>query len=90
MANYKVPRHVEIVSALPMNAAGKVQKFALRGDAGALTRSPRSSRTASHANAMLAVPTPASSTSKRSPARAGSSGTSEPDRMTSPASSVTP
>ena len=33
MANYKVPRHVEIVSALPMNAAGKVQKFALRGEA---------------------------------------------------------
>jgi acyl-CoA synthetase (AMP-forming)/AMP-acid ligase II len=32
MANYKVPRHVEIVSTLPMNAAGKVQKFALRGD----------------------------------------------------------
>jgi acyl-CoA synthetase (AMP-forming)/AMP-acid ligase II len=30
MANYKVPRRVEIVDALPMNAAGKVQKFALR------------------------------------------------------------
>lgn len=31
MANYKVPRRVEIVHALPMNAAGKVQKFLLRG-----------------------------------------------------------
>ena len=30
MANYKVPRRVEIVAALPMNAAGKVQKFVLR------------------------------------------------------------
>ena len=35
MANYKVPRAVQIVSQLPVNAAGKVQKFALRkGDAG--------------------------------------------------------
>jgi acyl-CoA synthetase (AMP-forming)/AMP-acid ligase II len=30
MANYKVPRRVEIVDALPHNAAGKVQKFVLR------------------------------------------------------------
>jgi acyl-CoA synthetase (AMP-forming)/AMP-acid ligase II len=30
MANYKVPRRVEVVDALPMNAAGKVQKFVLR------------------------------------------------------------
>jgi acyl-CoA synthetase (AMP-forming)/AMP-acid ligase II len=30
MANYKVPRFVEIVQSLPVNAAGKVQKFALR------------------------------------------------------------
>ncbi len=30
MANYKVPRNVEIVGQLPVNAAGKVQKFALR------------------------------------------------------------
>lgn len=30
MANYKVPRRVEIVSELPMNASGKVQKFMLR------------------------------------------------------------
>lgn len=31
MANYKVPRRVEIRDALPMNAAGKVQKFLFRG-----------------------------------------------------------
>ncbi len=30
MANYKVPRSVEIVGELPMNAAGKVTKFVLR------------------------------------------------------------
>lgn len=30
MANYKVPRQVEIVKALPTNAMGKVQKFKLR------------------------------------------------------------
>ncbi len=30
MANYKVPRHVELVDALPMNAIGKVTKFVLR------------------------------------------------------------
>jgi acyl-CoA synthetase (AMP-forming)/AMP-acid ligase II len=30
MANYKVPRRIEIVSELPMNASGKVQKFVLR------------------------------------------------------------
>jgi len=30
MANYKVPRYVEFVEALPMNASGKVQKFLLR------------------------------------------------------------
>ena len=30
MANYKVPRAVEIVDALPMNASGKVLKFELR------------------------------------------------------------
>jgi acyl-CoA synthetase (AMP-forming)/AMP-acid ligase II len=30
MANYKVPRAVQIVAQLPVNAAGKVQKFALR------------------------------------------------------------
>jgi acyl-CoA synthetase (AMP-forming)/AMP-acid ligase II len=30
MANYKVPRDVQIVDALPRNAMGKVQKFLLR------------------------------------------------------------
>jgi acyl-CoA synthetase (AMP-forming)/AMP-acid ligase II len=30
MANYKVPRHVQFLSALPTTASGKVQKFALR------------------------------------------------------------
>ena len=30
MANYKVPRRVEFVDALPLNASGKVQKFVLR------------------------------------------------------------
>jgi acyl-CoA synthetase (AMP-forming)/AMP-acid ligase II len=30
MANYKVPRRVEIVSALPANASGKVLKYELR------------------------------------------------------------
>jgi acyl-CoA synthetase (AMP-forming)/AMP-acid ligase II len=30
MANYKVPRRVDIVDALPVNAAGKVLKYQLR------------------------------------------------------------
>ncbi len=30
MANYKVPRFVEVVDALPTNATGKVLKFELR------------------------------------------------------------
>jgi HIP---CoA ligase len=30
MSNYKVPRRVEVVSELPLNATGKVQKFVLR------------------------------------------------------------
>ena len=30
MANFKVPRHVEFVDELPMNATGKVLKYALR------------------------------------------------------------
>jgi acyl-CoA synthetase (AMP-forming)/AMP-acid ligase II len=29
MANYKVPRHVELVDALPLNASGKVLKYEL-------------------------------------------------------------
>ena len=30
MANYKVPRRVEVLDELPMNASGKVVKPALR------------------------------------------------------------
>ena len=30
MANFKAPRYLQIVAQLPLNAAGKVQKFALR------------------------------------------------------------
>jgi acyl-CoA synthetase (AMP-forming)/AMP-acid ligase II len=30
MANYKVPRYVEVIDALPLNASGKVLKFELR------------------------------------------------------------
>jgi HIP---CoA ligase len=33
MANYKVPRHVELVASLPLNAAGKVDKPTLRAEA---------------------------------------------------------
>ncbi|MGI8663418.1 MAG: FadD3 family acyl-CoA ligase [Acidimicrobiales bacterium] len=35
MANYKVPRRVEAIEALPMNASNKVQKFLLRAKAAA-------------------------------------------------------
>lgn len=38
MANYKVPRRVEIVDSLPMNASGKVTKFVLRERAGGAVR----------------------------------------------------
>ncbi|MEZ4331728.1 MAG: FadD3 family acyl-CoA ligase [Myxococcota bacterium] len=44
MANYKVPRRVAIVDALPMNASGKVQKFVLREQAERATRCERSER----------------------------------------------
>jgi acyl-CoA synthetase (AMP-forming)/AMP-acid ligase II len=30
MANYKVPRSIEVVDALPLNASGKVLKYELR------------------------------------------------------------
>ena len=30
MANYKAPRSVEVVEALPLNASGKVLKYVLR------------------------------------------------------------
>jgi acyl-CoA synthetase (AMP-forming)/AMP-acid ligase II len=35
MANYKVPRSIEVVDALPLNATGKVLKYVLREQAGA-------------------------------------------------------
>jgi HIP---CoA ligase len=35
MANYKVPRRIEVVDALPLNASGKVLKFELRARAAA-------------------------------------------------------
>jgi acyl-CoA synthetase (AMP-forming)/AMP-acid ligase II len=38
MANYKVPRYVELVDALPVNATGKVTKFVLRERAAARPR----------------------------------------------------
>jgi acyl-CoA synthetase (AMP-forming)/AMP-acid ligase II len=38
MANYKVPRSVEIVEALPLNASGKVLKYELRQRATRLAR----------------------------------------------------
>ena len=47
MANYKVPRSVEIVDALPLNASGKVMKFVLRERSGRrLIRRSRSLREA--------------------------------------------
>ena len=36
MANYKVPRRIEVVDALPVNASGKVLKFELREQAAKL------------------------------------------------------
>jgi acyl-CoA synthetase (AMP-forming)/AMP-acid ligase II len=36
LANYKVPRHVRLVDALPTNAAGKVTKFELAAQGAAL------------------------------------------------------
>jgi acyl-CoA synthetase (AMP-forming)/AMP-acid ligase II len=38
MANFKAPRHVEIVETLPLNATGKVLKFELRDRAKDLFR----------------------------------------------------
>lgn len=34
MANYKVPRSVEVLASLPLNASSKVQKFVLRTPSG--------------------------------------------------------
>jgi acyl-CoA synthetase (AMP-forming)/AMP-acid ligase II len=39
MANYKVPRRVEVVDALPLNASGKVLKYELRERAAELMSS---------------------------------------------------
>jgi acyl-CoA synthetase (AMP-forming)/AMP-acid ligase II len=39
MANYKVPRHVHVVTELPLNASGKVLKYELRERAAAHPRS---------------------------------------------------
>jgi acyl-CoA synthetase (AMP-forming)/AMP-acid ligase II len=39
MANYKVPRRVEVLNALPVNATGKVLKYVLRERASALAAS---------------------------------------------------
>jgi acyl-CoA synthetase (AMP-forming)/AMP-acid ligase II len=42
MANYKVPRHVELVESFPLNATGKVLKYQLREQArSALSQSPK-------------------------------------------------
>jgi acyl-CoA synthetase (AMP-forming)/AMP-acid ligase II len=41
MANYKVPRRVEIVSALPTNASGKVLKYELRQRVGTLVQTSK-------------------------------------------------
>jgi acyl-CoA synthetase (AMP-forming)/AMP-acid ligase II len=40
MANFKVPRHIEVVSAFPLNATGKVLKYELRNQARALLPTP--------------------------------------------------
>jgi len=47
MANYKVPRRVEIVDALPVNASGKVLKFELRERAAKLSFEARPSSVSS-------------------------------------------
>jgi acyl-coenzyme A synthetase/AMP-(fatty) acid ligase len=39
MANYKVPRRVEVVAELPVNATGKVVKDELRARVGLADRS---------------------------------------------------
>ena len=41
MANYKVPRSVEICDHLPLNASGKVQKNLLRPGSNGRVRRPR-------------------------------------------------
>jgi HIP---CoA ligase len=39
MANFKVPRHVEVIDTLPLNASGKVLKYELRQRAAAAVTS---------------------------------------------------
>ena len=41
MANYKAPRWITFVDALPLNATGKVQKFKLRDGASELLEESR-------------------------------------------------
>jgi acyl-CoA synthetase (AMP-forming)/AMP-acid ligase II len=41
MANFKAPRHVEVLDAMPLNASGKILKFELRERAVATTGAPR-------------------------------------------------
>ena len=55
MANYKVPRVVEIVDALPLNATGKVMKEALRG-AGVRAQRTRAPMTATPGASRRASP----------------------------------
>jgi acyl-CoA synthetase (AMP-forming)/AMP-acid ligase II len=40
IANFKVPRHVHVVTELPLNASGKVLKYRLREQAGELLAAP--------------------------------------------------
>jgi acyl-CoA synthetase (AMP-forming)/AMP-acid ligase II len=42
MANYKVPRYVEVVDALPLNPSGKVLKYELRARAAGRGAQPSS------------------------------------------------
>ena len=42
MANFKVPRHVQVVDAMPLNASGKVLKYELRERAAASVTEPAS------------------------------------------------
>jgi acyl-CoA synthetase (AMP-forming)/AMP-acid ligase II len=42
MANYKVPRRVEVIDELPINATGKVKKDVLRQRAAAVSEEPAS------------------------------------------------
>jgi acyl-CoA synthetase (AMP-forming)/AMP-acid ligase II len=69
MANYKVPRRVEVVDALPLTASGKVMKFALRERA-ARTLTDSAARSCSD-RAPSAGPAPARGRPARSRRRGG-------------------